>query len=326
MMRVLLLVLLLAAPVAARPSAVATLSPLAQVTGHVYRLGDLARIECPDDAEALRLGQVVIARTPSAGRSITITRLALAGILKARRIVNVRIVGAASVTVKARTVCFSEEQIRAAARSFLEAKIGDLPGREITTPAENTSIRAMVVPAGRDETLLTADYTNSAASRGEVRITVRAVSDGMPLRSRVVRFLVSARERVLVVLGDVRAGQELSPERVITALVDITGEPTDILTSPDQIRRAVARRSIAAGTVLREGLLKRLPDIRRGELVEIRYRRGALVVTARGVSSSDGRVGWVIAVVNSASGRRVKARVLGPGLVEVAPEGKKVKR
>ena len=58
----------------------------------------------------------------------------------------------------------------------------------------------------------------------------------------------------------------------------------------------------------------------------MRYRRGGLTITARGISLSDGRLGRVITVVNPASDRRVQARVIGPGLVEVAPEGKRVAR
>ncbi len=54
-------------------------------------------------------------------------------------------------------------------------------------------------------------------------------------------------------------------------------------------------------------------------MVEIIYRRGALVVTARGIAMADGRKGAVITALNTSSGRTVTGRVAGPGLLEVGP-------
>jgi hypothetical protein len=207
-MRTALAILLLASAATAGADAVVLLAPTAEVAGAVYRLGDLAEVSCADETRAASLRSLLIARTPAPGRVIRIDRRSLVGILDARGAGRVDVAGAPAVEVRVRTVTFDAGAIEEAARTFLERQLRSLPGREIVTGlGELRAVRPMVVPGGREETVLVARHTDVARTRGEVRITVRAVTDGVPMDSRVLRFRIRSVETVLVLTRDVRAGR-----------------------------------------------------------------------------------------------------------------------
>ncbi len=310
---------MLAIPSAPESPVIVDLKPRADVTGAVYRLGDLAVVSGGTAARAAKLRATVIARSPAPDRIIRITQSGLRNILEARRVGPIRVQGARSISIRARLTYFSPDLIRDAARAFLEVKLRGIPGREVSFVETTPPVRAMAVPAGSEDTRLDSSFTDLPRSRGEVRITVRAVADGMPLDARVVRFLVHARESVLVLTKDVRVGEAITADCVTTKVVDVTKATTDLLRNPSEVRRAVARRVLAAGTPLRESMLRRLPDVRRGDMVEILYRCGSLVVSARRPARSGGRKGTGVTPGGSASGRTVTGRVAGPGLIEVGP-------
>ncbi|MEM9600902.1 MAG: flagellar basal body P-ring formation chaperone FlgA [Pseudomonadota bacterium] len=78
-------------------------------------------------------------------------------------------------------------------------------------------------------------------------------------------------------------------------------------------------RSVRAGAVLtlrhvREPLL-----VKRNETVTLVFRQGALSMETTGRALAEGGEGARIAVMNSASRKRIIGRIIGPGTVEVTP-------
>ncbi len=246
-MKTLALLLLFTLPAAPEAPVNVELKPRADVTGAVYRLGDLAVVSGGAPGRAAKLRETVIARSPAPNRIIRITRSGLLNILTARQVGPIRMQGARSVSIRARLAHFGADRIRDAARAFLVVKLRDLPGREVSFVETTPPVRAMSVPAGSEDTRLDASFTDLPRSRGEVRITVRAVADGMPLDARVVRFLIHARESVLVLTRDLRVGEPITSDCVVEKVVDVTKASMDLLRKRSDLRRAVARRTMAAG-------------------------------------------------------------------------------
>jgi flagella basal body P-ring formation protein FlgA len=77
-----------------------------------------------------------------------------------------------------------------------------------------------------------------------------------------------------------------------------------------------ARRAIAAGEPLTQAVLLVPPLVRAGDAVELTVIAGAVRVSARATASASGHEGDVIRVVPQ-GGRALKARITGPGAVEV---------
>ncbi|MCC2096091.1 MAG: flagellar basal body P-ring formation protein FlgA [Hyphomicrobiales bacterium] len=78
-----------------------------------------------------------------------------------------------------------------------------------------------------------------------------------------------------------------------------------------------AKRTIVRGEPLWKNQVGPPIDVRLGQPVDIRFVSGAIVVTAAGTALQSGIRGQSIRIRNNDSGAYVRARVLGPSLVEV---------
>ena len=78
-----------------------------------------------------------------------------------------------------------------------------------------------------------------------------------------------------------------------------------------------ATRNIMPGDKLRLSAVKMAPSVRKNEEIEITLVRGALTVTNVVRVGRDATIGESIDVINTESGRVLKARVVGIGQVEL---------
>ncbi len=84
-----------------------------------------------------------------------------------------------------------------------------------------------------------------------------------------------------------------------------------------EIVGAQARRDIRAGEVLTDAALIVPPVVKSGDEVRVSVSTGAIEVTGVGRASGSGRVGDLIRVLLPSSRKGLKARITGPGSVEI---------
>jgi len=320
MRRIAVLAVLLCAPLAGAGPAkapVAKLHAAARVGGRVVHLGDIAEVTAVDEARAERLRRVVIGHAPGVERPRELSRADILSRLARSGVRDVVIAGALHVMISSRAEEFDEATVRAAARERLAAELADTNGVTIEPlPSTVTPIR---IAAGEQPARLVAELPASFDARGSVRVTVKVLVDGTIAAVRTVSFDVRRAGFALVLTRGVRPGEAIDAGDVELRPVDATAIDPGRLESPKRLVRAVARRSLRAGTVLTESMLRRLPSVRRDELVTVLVRAGSLTLRARAVALADGRDGDVVVLQNPASGRRIRGLVVGPGLVEVKP-------
>jgi flagella basal body P-ring formation protein FlgA len=87
--------------------------------------------------------------------------------------------------------------------------------------------------------------------------------------------------------------------------------------APDDVVGLKARRAIARGEALTSAVVMMPPAVRSGQKVTVKISVGRIEVTGVAVASGSGQAGDVIRVMQPRSRRLVKARILGPGAVEV---------
>jgi flagella basal body P-ring formation protein FlgA len=78
-----------------------------------------------------------------------------------------------------------------------------------------------------------------------------------------------------------------------------------------------ARRNIAQGEAITAAVVNVQPLVRSGDAVSVLVRIGAVEAEGKGIASGSGHTGDVIRVVNKGSRRPLKARITGPGAVEI---------
>ncbi len=128
---------------------------------------------------------------------------------------------------------------------------------------------------------------------------------------------VRVQARVAVMRRPVERQQRI--ERDDVAVVD--NELADVrfarLPQLDEVIGARARRDLAPGMVVTSGLIVVPPAVQNGETVVVGVTIGRVHVTGEGMASGSGQVGDVVHVTQAGRRRRLKARVIEPGVVEV---------
>jgi flagella basal body P-ring formation protein FlgA len=153
--------------------------------------------------------------------------------------------------------------------------------------------------------------------RGDVAVRASAFVDGREAASAVVAMTVRVFAEVLVAARDLARGEPLGPDDFRRVTLETTRMRGRML--PAFLPDRTPRRALREGSVVLEEDLVPVVLVRRGELVTMRFRKGALRLAARGQARSDGARGAVIAVMNVDTKRVIQARVAGPQLVEVDP-------
>jgi len=89
------------------------------------------------------------------------------------------------------------------------------------------------------------------------------------------------------------------------------------LVDPAQAIGRVARRALAPGVAVRADALADLMLVKRGDPVILRAGGRGFTVEARGAASADGSEGTGVAVVNSATGARLRGAVSADGVIAI---------
>ena len=163
---------------------------------------------------------------------------------------------------------------------------------------------------------LTTTLESPAEPIGRVTLRVRCTGSApwtvfVPAQVRLYREVVTAnrplkRESVLTEMDVALAERDIGllNQGYLTSLKQAVGKKLTRPLLPDQV---VAPTHVEQAEV-----------VRRGDQVVISARSGAINVRMPGEALSDGAIGKQISVRNQRSQRVIKARVTGPGQVEVA--------
>lgn len=174
-------------------------------------------------------------------------------------------------------------------------------------------IRSFVLPTGVATCeLVPAD----PAIIGSRRFSLIFRVDGRVQANLALRIELQALAPVAVAASALPRGAVLSLKDVRLIEKDITGLREYYKVTETLLGKGL-RRSVKAGEVLHEGMLATLPVVRRGELVTLTVRSGALVLTASGLALENGGLGEVIRARNNSSQKEVVGRIVGPGKVDL---------
>jgi flagella basal body P-ring formation protein FlgA len=138
-------------------------------------------------------------------------------------------------------------------------------------------------------------------------------------------FPVSARIRLLRTVEAVfartkiAAGTTISPDAVETRRVDLYALAADRLPTADKIIGAEFTRTVPAGELITNSLLRAHPSVRRGEPLAVSVRSGATTLHFDAKAEGTGRIGDRMLVRNPMNGRLVSVVIAerGKGMVDV---------
>ncbi|WP_375741671.1 flagellar basal body P-ring formation chaperone FlgA [Pseudomonas boanensis] len=211
----------------------------------------------------------------------------------------------------------SPEELIGVTQGFLEATVEDylqrssIQGRyEIQVNRLDPRLR---LPLCDKE--LTARLESPSKPLG--RVTVRLRCDGNTPWTVFVPGQVRLFREVVVVTRPLRRDTMIAPEDVALAERDVGPLSQGFLTNSSQVMGQKTTRALLPDQVLAPIHLQMAEVVSKGDQVVISARISAINVRMPGEALSNGAPGEQIRVRNLSSGRVVKARVQGPGQVQV---------
>ncbi|WP_407296695.1 flagellar basal body P-ring formation chaperone FlgA [Stutzerimonas zhaodongensis] len=212
----------------------------------------------------------------------------------------------------------SPEQLIDATRAFLE--------REVTAYLQRSQIAARhEIQINRlDPRLRLAPCDRALSTKLESpaqpvgRTTVRVSCEGSSPWSVFVPAQVHMFREVIVARRPLSRGSVVEQDDVTLAERDVSLLTQGYLTAFDQVLGNKITRNVLPDQVLPPTYLSAAEIIRKGDQVVITAKNSTINVRMPGEALSDGALGSQIRVKNQRSGRTIKARVIGPGHVEVA--------
>ncbi|CAD5108560.1 flagellar basal body P-ring formation chaperone FlgA [Zestomonas carbonaria] len=163
---------------------------------------------------------------------------------------------------------------------------------------------------------LTASQENAASPIG--RVTVRVRCDGNSPWTVFVPAQVKLFRDVVALIRPMKRGETIGVDDLSLVERDVGLLGQGYLTAMEQAVGKTITRPLLADQVLAPAHLQRSQVVRKGDHVMISARGGKVNVHMNGEALSDGAEGQQIRVRNLSSQRVIKARVAGPGMVEVA--------
>ncbi len=139
--------------------------------------------------------------------------------------------------------------------------------------------------------------------------------DGSSIR---VKAKVTARDRVVKTIRSLTRHTLLDRSMLYTTLMDVRRIPRGAVRTVQAVTGKELKRSVRADMVLREGMVKNQPVIRRGDRVTIIYQSPSLRITVPGMARTSGSVGEGVEVLNLRSKKLVIGMVSGKGVVDVS--------
>jgi len=205
------------------------------------------------------------------------------------------------------------DQFREAIAAALEKQAAGKPVEfsvTLLSPEENVTVQAgtldlRVRAVGSDELVGRRFFDVAVMVNGKPAQTVRAAAQ------------VEAYAEVVTASRYIKPDDTISTEDVTITRVPVPGSTTDFIFDTQEVIGKRALRPLQAERLIRSSGIAQAYTVKKGDRVTIEVKRGGLMINAMGVSKSPGAVGQLITVTNQDSGKDLRAKVIGPGTVQV---------
>lgn len=220
---------------------------------------------------------------------------------------------AAQVVMQDVTQEVTVEQIRLTLLHYVErlfdGKVGEVqvqvlhPQEPVTVPFG--SLDARVVARGLDEGL------------GRRMFQVTLAVDGKPVETLRVMAEVTATAEVVTAARYIKPEETLQAEDLTLAKVQLPGLVHDFIADLDAVVGKRAVKALRPDAPIKMSALSLPFAVKRGDQVTIEVKHGGLLIQASGTTKMGGQVGQSITVTNLDSGKEIRGKVVGPGVVRV---------
>lgn len=177
------------------------------------------------------------------------------------------------------------------------------PEEPVPLPSGTLSMR--VIPGVAADEYGRRQVEVALSIHGKVVQTVKALVD------------VTALVDVAVTTRAIRMDETLQPDDITTTRIPLVSTARQYATNLDEVIGKRATRPLASHTSISLSALGQPFLVRKGDRVTIEAKRKGLLIQTMGITKAVGQVGQTVTVTNQDSGKDLRAKVIGPGLVRV---------
>jgi flagella basal body P-ring formation protein FlgA len=173
----------------------------------------------------------------------------------------------------------------------------------------------IAVPAGALG--LTVSSSDIEGSVGRRAFHVHVAVNGIVHRTIDATADVAAYLDILAPVRLIKTDEEIDADDIVTTRVALFDLKSPYATDLRDVIGKAAARPLAPQIPIKLTSLRRPFVVRKGDRVMIEAKMGGLSVQTAGVTKGNGEMGQTITVSNTDSGKDVRAKVIGPGVVRV---------
>lgn len=153
---------------------------------------------------------------------------------------------------------------------------------------------------------------------GELRaLTVEFSKNGSVIKRLGIDLKVEMFAEMVVAKSRISRGTAITADMLDVQRRVVESPLEDLCTQIAQVTGQVAERSILPGRAVLQSGLARAADIKAGDVVTIIAETDSIRLSSRGIAKKDGTIGEMIPVVNLRSNKRLFAKVVDSGTVQV---------
>lgn len=286
-----------------------------QVDNPVLRLGDVAQISGDEPERQAALAEIRLGGSPLAGSHLQLTPELLTMRLQAAGAdltgIEWQVPPVVTVTAVAQQV--TGEQLVAAAVQLIQQATKGMGGEVVTQPV----LVPQDVQVPRGELRLQATLPYGIRYNIPTQVMVTVLVDGRQAAKSTVRLDVQCYQQIVVTARPLMAKDVLTADALRTERLAIGRLRPGYQIDVQKLVGLSVKRPVAPGTVLTNDMVAKPTLVKRGTLVTILAKQGALEVSATGQALQDGTEGQLIRVQNTLSKKIIAATVVDAATVQV---------
>lgn len=152
---------------------------------------------------------------------------------------------------------------------------------------------------------------------GPQRLAVDVTAKDERVKRMWLTFELRGKARVACASQAISRGRIVEAADVELQEISLSQVPSDFAVDPDALIGRKARRAFHKGQALPQRSFEHLPDVRKGDKVNVMLSQMSVRIETTGIAQEDGIVGEVIFVRNEGSGKTYLGRIIGQHRVEV---------
>lgn len=205
------------------------------------------------------------------------------------------------------------DQIRRALVRSLEGLLRNHQGElQIRVVQPSAPLR---IPSGRVDIQVLSGGSELELGRLPFHVTVSV--DGRRIQGLEVVADVEVVADLVTPIRTINVDETITADDVTRTRISLPSLTHDFAGTTGEVVGKRASHPLRAQAPIRVSALGHAYAVRKGDHVTIEARRGGLTITASGVTKGVALIGQTISVTNQDSGKEVRGKVVGPGLVRV---------